>query len=123
MLLVLACLDALHPPLYAQVRGTLNTVTGHVDSLLNLGTGSSDFRQRSSRRVRRGEKPLFEFAKPELRLGGAYVPGKDELMYGLTAKQKAFIGPFGLKAKAAVTYPMRSQQVLPGTYHFLNASL
>ena len=95
-----------------QVKGVLNTVTGHVASTLSLGTSSSDFRQRSSRRLRRGDKATIELLKPELRLGGSYVPGSDELMYGLTAKQRAFAGPVGLKAKAAVQYPMRSQQVL-----------
>ena len=96
----------------AQVKGVLNTVTGHVDSSVQLGTGSNNFRQRSSnRRLRRGEKSTFEFLRPELRAGGSYVPGSDELMYGLTAKQKAFAGPFRVKARAAVHYPTRSQQV------------
>lgn len=93
-----------------KVKGILNTVTGKVDSNLSLSTGSSDFRQLGGRRVRRAVKTTFEFYKPEVCLGGSYVPGSDELKYGLTAKQKAFVGPIAIKAKAALHYPTRSQQ-------------
>ena len=97
----------------------LNTVTGYIDSTFHLSTSSSEFRQRSGKRVRRGNSNTLILAKPELQLGTLYLPGADEFMYGLSAKQKAFLGPFALKTKAEILYPVRSQQVclcsLPGT--------
>ncbi|KAK9809738.1 hypothetical protein WJX73_001386 [Symbiochloris irregularis] len=94
-----------------KVKGSLNTVTGAIESNFSLGTGRSDLRQRNSRRLRRGTRATFEFHKPELSLQGTYVPGPDELAYGLKAQQRTFAGPFWLKAKGAVQYRARSQKV------------
>lgn len=103
------------------MKGVLNTVTGHVDatfyghvnSAFLRGTGG-DFRQRASnsKRSRRSKQTTLEFARPEVGIGTSYVPGSDQLMYYLTAKQKAFAGPLRLKCKGGVHLNTRSQQVL-----------